>query len=210
MTRLVEDLLLLTQLDHGRPLADDAVDLAALVRDAAVDVGLVQPQRPVIIESAGPSVVRGDEARLRQVVCNLVGNAITHTPPSAALSLAVSSGDGGYVLEVRDNGPGLTAEQAEHVFDRFYRVAVGRSRRTGGTGLGLSIVHSVVTAHGGQVSVTATPGHGCTFRVVLPTGFQRTSSFSSGGREIGLSRSSHGEHPANQQAPTGEPSSLHG
>jgi two-component system OmpR family sensor kinase len=173
MTSLVEDLLLLTQLDHGRPLADDEVDLAGLLADAVVDVGLVQPSRPVTVElDAGEAVVRGDEARLRQVIGNLVTNALTHTSPTTALHLAIRPDDRDYVLEVRDAGPGLTAEQAAQVFDRFYRVAPGRSRREGGSGLGLSIVRSIVDAHGGQVSVTAAPGEGCTFRVRLPGNFQ--------------------------------------
>jgi two-component system OmpR family sensor kinase len=168
MTRLVDDLLLLTQLDHGLPLADDDVDLAVLVNDAAVDIGLVQPERPVTVEAAGAAIVRGDEARLRQVIGNLVNNALTHTPAGAALRLVVHRVGDAWVVEVRDEGPGLTADQAEHVFDRFYRVAAGRSRREG-TGLGLSIVQSIVAAHGGQVSLTAVPGRGCSFRVELPS-----------------------------------------
>jgi two-component system, OmpR family, sensor kinase len=173
MTSLVEDLLLLTQLDHGRPLADDRVDLAELVADAVVDVGLVQPSRPVTVEVDGSeAVVRGDEARLRQVIGNLVTNAVTHTSSTTALHLAIHPDESGYVLEVRDAGPGLTAEQAAHVFDRFYRVAPGRGRRQGGTGLGLSIVRSIVDAHGGQVSVSAVPGEGCVFWVRLPGNFQ--------------------------------------
>ncbi len=171
MTSLVEDLLLLTQLDHARPLADDEVDLAVLVRDAAVDAGVVQPERPVTVEVPGTAFVRGDEARLRQVIGNLVNNALTHTPRSAALHLAVHTVDDAYVLGVSDEGPGLTAAQATHVFDRFYRVAPGRSRRRGGTGLGLSIVQSIVAAHHGQVSLTTAPGRGCSVRVVLPRRF---------------------------------------
>jgi two-component system OmpR family sensor kinase len=173
MTSLVEDLLLLTQLDHGRPLADDEVDLAVLVSDAAADAGFAQPERPVTVDVAGSAIVRGDEVRLRQVVGNLVSNALTHTSPGTALHLALRTEDDACVLEVIDDGPGLTAEQAEHVFDRFYRVAPGRSRQVGGTGLGgtglgLSIVRSVVAAHHGQVSVTAAPDGGCSFRVILP------------------------------------------
>ncbi len=173
MTHLVEDLLLLTRFDHERPLADEEVDLAMLVADAAVDVGLVQPDRPVTVDvEDGDAVVRGDEARLRQVVATLVDNALAHTLPTSPLHLAVRSERCGRVLEVRDEGPGLTAEQAAHVFDRFYRIAPGRTRREGGTGLGLSIVRSIVDAHGGEVTVTATPGRGCAFRVRLPGNLQ--------------------------------------
>ncbi len=195
MTRLVEDLLLLTQLDHGRPLANDDVDLAALLRDAAVDLSLVQTERPVIVESDGPAPVSGDEARLRQVVGNLVSNAITHTSPSTALRLAAYHRDDVCVLEVQDDGPGLTPAQAERVFDRFYRVDASRGRRTGGTGLGLSIVQSIVTAHRGDVSVDTTPGRGCIFRVVLPAGFQRTSRLLSSHDNVPLPASWHGMQP---------------
>ena len=177
MTSLVEDLLLLTQLDHGRPLADEPVDLVMLVRDAAADIRLVQPERPVTVKLDGvTAVTRGDEARLRQVVGNLVDNALTHTPPTAAVRLAVRpDGDGdGYIVEVRDEGPGLTADQAAHVFDRFFRVAPGRDRRAGGTGLGLSIVRSIIDAHHGHVSVTTAPGEGCTFVVRLPGNLQHS------------------------------------
>jgi two-component system OmpR family sensor kinase len=192
MTSLVEDLLLLTQLDHGLPLADDEVDLAVLVRDAAVDVGVVQPDRPVTVVVPEVAIVRGDEARLRQVIGNLVGNVLTHTPPSAAIHLALHGRPEAFSLEVRDTGPGLSAEQVKHVFDRFYRVAAGRSRRAGGTGLGLSIVQSVVAAHRGQVSVTAEPGEGCTFRVVLPREFQQTSRIPSEHGKAGQAPSRHG------------------
>ena len=124
--------------------------------------------RPNRSTTGNRAVGRADEARLRQVVANLVNNAIVHTPAYAALHLAVTRGEDAWVLEVRDAGPGLTTAQAAHVFDRFYRVTGGRSRRDGGTGLGLSIVQSVIVAHGGQVSVTAAPGQGCCFRIVLP------------------------------------------
>jgi len=208
MSRLVDDLLQLTQLDHGRPLADDNVDLAVLLRDAAVDVSLVQPERPVSVESGEPVLVRGDEAQLRQVVANLVGNAVTHTSRCTALKLTAYCRDDVCVLEVRDDGPGLTPMQAERVFDRFYRVDAGRGRRTGGTGLGLSIVQSIVAAHGGEVSVDSTPGRGCTFRVVLPTGFQRTSRFPSGRPEVTLTPSGHDTQPQTNQQPISQRSTV--
>jgi two-component system OmpR family sensor kinase len=208
MTRLVEDLLLLTHLDHGRPLASDDVDLAVLLRDAAGDVWLVQPGRPVAVESDEAALVSGDEARLRQVVGNLVGNAMTHTSPSTALRLTAHRCDDVCVLEVHDDGPGLTPAQAERVFDRFYRANAGRGRRTGGTGLGLSIVQSIVTAHRGQVSVDTTPGRGCTFRVVLPTAFQRTSRLLSGRDELPLTPSWHDTQPQSNQQPTRQHSTV--
>jgi two-component system, OmpR family, sensor kinase len=209
MTSLVEDLLLLTQLDHGRPLADDKVDLAALIRDAVIDIGLVDPERSVTVEIVGPAIVRGDEARLRQVVGNLVDNALTHTPRLTALHLAARPDNGGCVLEVCDEGPGLTAEQVEHVFDRFYRVDPGRSRQAGGTGLGLSIVHSIVGAHRGKVSVIAALDRGCCFRVMLPADLQQTSKIPSGHGEVGLSQSQHGEHSQIDPQSTRDRTSRH-
>jgi two-component system, OmpR family, sensor kinase len=177
MALLVEDLLLLTQLDHDRPLADEEVDLGAMVRDTAVDVGVLQPDRPVEVAAAAEEgcVVRGDEALLRQVVGNLAANALAHTPATAALRLAARPAGDGCVVEVADDGPGLTAEQADRLFERFYRVAPGRDRgRGGGSGLGLSIVRSIVDAHRGTVTVTTSPRQGCTFRVWLPGNVQVT------------------------------------
>jgi two-component system OmpR family sensor kinase len=117
-----------------------------------------------------PTVVIGDEDRLRQVVANLVGNAVRHTPAGTPIEVAVGHlEDGAAVLEVRDHGPGLTPEQAQKVFERFYRVDSSRQRGSGGgSGLGLSIVSAVVAAHAGTVGVLPTPGGGATFRVTLP------------------------------------------
>lgn len=123
---------------------------------------------------AGPGsdipVVLGDEARLRQVVTNLLANARTHTPPGTPITVAVGRADDGRhaVLEVRDAGPGMTAEQAERVFERFYRADTARSREQGGAGLGLAIVAALLEASGGQVSLQTAPGRGATFRVLLP------------------------------------------
>ena len=129
-------------------------------------------------------MVVGDEDRLRQVVANLMANAVRHTPEGTAIDVAVGvvaagatdrpDGSGGSairraVLEVRDHGPGLSAEQAERVFERFYRIDSSRTRgRGGGSGLGLSIVTAVVAAHRGQVEVRPTPGGGATFRIEIP------------------------------------------
>jgi two-component system OmpR family sensor kinase len=198
MATLVDDLVLLTQLDHARPLARDDVDLAAIAKDALVDVAVVQPHRPVTADLPPRAVVRADEARMRQVVANLVNNALVHTPAYAPLHVAVHRGEDAWVLDVRDDGPGLSSEQAARVFDRFYRVASGRSRRDGGTGLGLSIVRSIVVAHGGQVSVTAAPREGCCFRVVLPADFERTSRQFSEDDEDSLTRSSHDQDTRSQ------------
>jgi len=169
MIRLVEELLVLAQLDHQRPLARDSVDLAALVGDALTDIGVLQPDRPVHAELTS-AVVRGDELRLRQVVANLVANALAHTTPSTPLHLSVYGDGHGRLLVVGDEGPGLSPAEASRVFDRFVRA--GRHRTAGGTGLGLSIVRSIVEAHGGSIRLDAAPGQGCVFTVWLPANFE--------------------------------------
>jgi two-component system OmpR family sensor kinase len=175
MGLLVEDLLQLARLDQQRPLTLGPVDLAELAGDAVHDARAVQPDRSVSLlldESlTDVPVVRGDEARLRQVVGNLVTNALTHTPVEARVTVRLSEDPaepGVVVLAVSDEGPGLAPADAERVFERFYRADSSRTRAAGGTGLGLSIVASLVEAHGGRVSLTTAPGAGATFAVRLP------------------------------------------
>ncbi len=175
MGSLVEDLLVLARLDEQRPARTDPVDLAVLAGDATHDARGLAPDRTVQLVglSAGrgpePTVVIGDDNRLRQVVGNLVGNAVRHTPDGTPIEVAVGVQDGLAILEVRDHGPGLPPEHAVKVFERFYRVDASRARsQGGGSGLGLSIVSAVVAAHGGRVGVALTAGGGATFRVELP------------------------------------------
>jgi two-component system, OmpR family, sensor kinase len=175
MGLLVEDLLLLARLDQERPLAQAPVDLLALVTDAVHDARAIAPDRPISLEvgrTDPPPVVTGDEARLRQVLGNLVMNAIKHTPARTPVTvrLGTETGDGAprVVVEVADEGPGMSAEVAEHAFERFYRADKAR-RSDGSTGLGLAIVAALVAGHAGRISVKTTPGQGATFRVELPT-----------------------------------------
>ncbi|MET7967773.1 ATP-binding protein [Micromonospora sp. NPDC005305] len=175
MGLLVEDLLLLARMDRERPIALAPVELPVLASDAVQAARAVEPDRGIALEiepGAGPLVVLGDDARLRQVIGNLMTNALTHTPPDAAVTLRLRAEPGNLaVVEVADTGPGLTPEQAERVFERFYRVDAARTRRAGGptsTGLGLAIVAALVAAHHGTVEVAETPGGGATFRVKLP------------------------------------------
>ncbi|MFC4106979.1 sensor histidine kinase [Micromonospora zhanjiangensis] len=175
MGLLVEDLLLLARLDRERPLLLAPVELRVLAAEAVQAAEAVAPDRRIALEvepGAGGLVVFGDDARLRQVLGNLVTNAISHTPPDAAVTVRLRSEPGHLaVVEVADTGPGLSPEQAERVFERFYRADAARSRRAGvanGTGLGLAIVAALVAAHHGTVQVTETPGGGATFRVRLP------------------------------------------
>jgi len=178
MGLLVEDLLLLARLDQQRPLDRRPVDLLALAAEAVNDARAVAPDRQIELvlgedgESGSVLVVLGDDQRLRQVLANLVNNAIAHTPAGSPVEVRVgaSSLDGrpGAAVEVVDHGPGLTPEQAERVFERFYRADPARSHADGGTGLGLSIVAALVAVHGGTVQVDSVPGRGARFRVVLP------------------------------------------
>lgn len=190
MGGLVEDLLSLARLDADRPGRTEPVDLAVLATDAAHDLRALDPSRevrvgpladtPAAVTGGGPAsdsggaavgtVVRGDEARLRQVVANLVGNVARHTPAGTPAELGVGRVGDRVVLEVRDHGPGIAPEHAARVFERFYRVDASRTRdgTGGGAGLGMAIVAAIVEAHHGDVAITQTPGGGATIRVALP------------------------------------------
>jgi two-component system OmpR family sensor kinase len=171
MGLLVEDLLMLARLDAQRPIERRPVDLLAVATDAVRGARAVSPERTITLDvdaAAGTPEVIGDEARLRQVLGNLITNAIQHTPVSASVTVRVRTTDRMVVLEVADTGPGLDAESAAKVFERFYRADASRARESGGSGLGLSIVAALVAAHGGVVTVHTAPGHGATFRVELP------------------------------------------
>jgi two-component system OmpR family sensor kinase len=180
MGLLVDDLLLLARLDQQRPLGRDLIDLVPIAADAAHDARAVAPARDIQLEilTDEPVVVVGDDARLRQVVGNLVTNALTHTPDSASVTVRLSvDGAGGAgnageekfaVLEVADTGPGLKPDDARRVFERFYRVEESRTRAAGGTGLGLSIVAALAAAHGGTAEVATEVGKGSRFRIRIP------------------------------------------
>jgi two-component system OmpR family sensor kinase len=167
MSLLVDDLLLLARLDEGRPLERTSVDLAQLVREAVDAARVVEPGRSIEL-TVEPVTVTGDEARLRQVVDNLLSNARAHTPVGTPVSVELRPIDGRAALTVVDHGPGLAEDQAARVFERFYRADSSRTRASGGAGLGLSIVSGVVEAHGGIVEARPTPGGGATFEITLP------------------------------------------
>ncbi|MDQ2935677.1 MAG: HAMP domain-containing histidine kinase [Chloroflexota bacterium] len=168
MTSLVDDMLLIARLDQGRPLEKKLVDLQAIAQDAAADARAVAPQREITLTAPASVVVEGDDTRLRQVLGNLVRNAIVHTPAQTAIEIAVSTVDGVGRMSVADHGPGLPDEELDRIFEPFYRADPSRSRDSGGAGLGLSIVSAVVSAHGGHVTVSETNGGGATFEVELP------------------------------------------
>jgi two-component system OmpR family sensor kinase len=168
MTALVNDLLLLARLDQGRPLEREPVDLRRIAVDAAADARAVAPGRSITLDAPETVTVTGDEMRLRQVVGNLVRNAVVHTPAGTPVEIGLKAGDGRAVITVVDHGPGLSRDSIAKAFEPFYRADPGRSRDRGGAGLGLSIVAAVVEAHKGTVRVSDTPGGGAAFTVELP------------------------------------------
>ncbi|QDY81196.1 HAMP domain-containing histidine kinase [Streptomyces qinzhouensis] len=171
MAKLVEELLMLARLDQRPELRFGPVDLGQLARDAAGDLSAQQPLRPVTTTvepvggGGGGAVVLGDELSLRQLVGNLLANVRVHTPGDAAVRVAAGPGPDGTVrLLVADEGPGLAPEDAERIFDRFFRAGTGGP----GSGLGMSIVRAVAEVHGGSVRIRTAPGEGLTVTVTLP------------------------------------------
>ncbi|MBB6033017.1 two-component system OmpR family sensor kinase [Phytomonospora endophytica] len=168
MGLLVEDLLLLARLDRERPVQLEPVDMLGLAVDAVSGAKVTVPDRPLELKvGKGPLMVLGDELRLRQVLSNLLDNAIAHTPPETPIEVRVYAEAPYVFLEVADSGPGMTPEQAERVFERFYRADPARGRKAGGSGLGLAIVAALVAAHNGLITVDTDLGVGTVFRVRL-------------------------------------------
>jgi two-component system OmpR family sensor kinase len=229
MGLLVEDMLLLARLDQQRPLEFGSVDLLALAADAVNDARMIAPDRDIglTVGTGAALLVRGDEVRLRQVIGNLMSNALTHTPDGTPIAVTIRSGTldeaasrasaplhgavahpaappaaqaPAVVLEVTDRGPGLSREQAEHVFERFYRGDKARTRKAGGTGLGLAIVSALVAAHGGVVWVRSAPGQGATFGIALPMAPEAAGD-SAGDPRTGQQAAA--SPPAGQAAPPG-------
>jgi two-component system OmpR family sensor kinase len=165
---LVEELLLLARLDEGRPLERESVDLAHVAADAVADARVTDPERTIALEAPAPVVVAGDEARLRQLVANLVVNALQHAGAKAHVKVVVTTDDGRAQLEVSDDGIGMTDDVRDRAFEPFYRSTVSRHGGEGTAGLGLSIVAAIAAAHGGDVEVETSPGTGTRFRVHLP------------------------------------------
>ncbi|GAB3621815.1 HAMP domain-containing sensor histidine kinase [Glutamicibacter endophyticus] len=178
MAQLVEDLLMLARLDEQRPLEMNPVDLLVIGQDAVEDTRVRAPERTVTLVGLdgpmpAPASTTGDDARIRQIIANLLTNALRYTPEGSPIEIAVGvrslvAGASDAVLEVRDHGPGIPEEDAQRVFERFYRADSSRQRETGGSGLGLAIVSAIAGQHGGSVSVSETPGGGTTMSISLP------------------------------------------
>ena len=167
MSTLVEDLLLLARLDQSREMAQEPVDLNALLTEAVASAKAAGPNH--LIELSLPSAevfILGDSQRVHQVVANLLANARTHTPDNSQIKVALEQGVAETVISVSDNGPGLSEDDQERIFERFFRADPSRARTSGeGSGLGLSIVDAVMQAHGGYVSVQSKLGAGATFKL---------------------------------------------
>jgi heavy metal sensor kinase len=171
LEHLVSGLLVLSRLDAGETRRDWVdVDLAQLALSTAEQMRLMAEDRDVDIDLSGlqSAVVWGDRARLKQIIVNLLDNAIRFTPRGGEVALRTASDDSGSVFEISDTGIGIPAASLAHVFDRFYRVDAARSREDGGAGLGLSIVRSICSAHGAEVDVESRPRVGSSFRVRFP------------------------------------------
>lgn len=179
MGQLVEDLLTLARLDEQRPLERKPVDLLLLAGDTVEDARVNATDRRVRLVGLDentpprPAPTSGDEARLRQIVANLMTNALRYTPEGTDIEVAVGvkpviDGRSDAVLEIRDHGPGISEEDAERVFERFYRSDSSRQRETGGTGLGLAIVAAIAAQHDGSIRLSQTPGGGATMSIHLP------------------------------------------
>jgi two-component system OmpR family sensor kinase len=168
MGTLVEDLLVLARLDEAPERTRGPVDVALIAEDVAYDARATDPERPLRVDTDGGAIVLGDDGQLRQVLGNLVRNALVHTPPGTAVEIASRVRGDHVELEVRDHGPGLPTDDPASLFGRFWRAEGGRARGRSGAGLGLAIVAGIVEAHGGEVRAADAPGGGASFVVTLP------------------------------------------
>ncbi len=170
MGALVEDLLLLARLDQSRELEKNPVNIRSAVEEVVASARAAGPEHPISISIPdGDIYILGDGNRVHQVIANLLANARTHTPVGTSISVVVTQDDNGTSISVTDKGPGLSNQDQERIFERFFRADPSRTRTTDeGSGLGLSIVDAVMRAHGGRVSVTSKLGEGATFTLFFP------------------------------------------
>lgn len=168
MGRLVEDMLTLAKLDEHRPIAQLPVDIAAIASDVVADARVLAPARPITLDAPSVAMAAGDDDRLRQVLANVVRNAVVHTEDDVPIFVGVRAEPDAVLIEVRDEGAGMSPELVDRVTERFVRADPSRSRQQGGSGLGLSIAESAVAAHGGQLRVDSRLGAGTTVTITLP------------------------------------------
>ena len=167
MSRIVDDLLLLTEIESDHAIPEAMVDLKGLVLDEVRRAEQIAGNRSIQLEHADIIEIRGDGYRLRRMLGNLLDNAIKYTTEDGHISVSLLCLGSEACLKVTDDGVGISPEDLPHIFDRFYRVEKSRTRELGGTGLGLAIVKSVAEQHGGRVLVTSEPGIGSNFIVWL-------------------------------------------
>jgi two-component system sensor histidine kinase ResE len=203
MGRLVTDLLTLSRLDSTTPMKMAPLDAGLLIAEVAEQMEPVAEGRGVrlVVDRPEPANLQGEHDRLKQVVLNLVDNALRYTPPGGEVRLSARADParGEVRLEVRDTGQGIAPEDLPHIFDRFYRGDASRARATGNTGLGLAIVRAIVEAHGGRIGAESIMGEGTTFSIVLPAHLPRD------GREQIAARKVKHATPAGEQPATGQP-----
>jgi signal transduction histidine kinase len=169
MTRLVNDLLLLARADVGSVrIMREPVEFETVFLDVYRQVAKLEQPVKIYLDEVDQVLVLGDRDRLKQLILNLVDNALKYTPPNGEVHLGLSKSADSVHFYVRDSGMGIAQEELGHIFDRFYRVDKARSRAQGGTGLGLSIAKSIVEAHQGEIRVESELGQGTTFYVTLP------------------------------------------
>jgi two-component system OmpR family sensor kinase len=165
---LVEDLLALARLDETPERAFEPIDLAVLAADTVEDARATAPDRVISLSAPERAPSMGDPAQLRQVLANLLRNALVHTPAGTPIEVSVEALEDGTSIVVRDHGAGIAPESRARVFERFWRSKRGRERGRAGAGLGLAIVHEIVEAHGGRIGVQDAPGGGAEFVISLP------------------------------------------
>ncbi|MCS4484766.1 HAMP domain-containing histidine kinase [Gleimia sp. 6138-11-ORH1] len=171
MNHLVEDMLRLARLDEQRKTVKESVDLMSFAQTAALDLKALDATREVEVISAMPwdeLIIEADKDQISQVQTNIISNIVRYTPAGSPVEIVIDRTDEMAILEFRDHGPGISAENQERVFGRFYRVDKSRSRESGGSGLGLSIVSSIMGLHAGKASISSTFGGGVTVRLEFP------------------------------------------
>lgn len=195
MSRLVDDLLTLARADAGRQMQIAPVALAPLLEDLARQARLLAPKRAIDYTppAAGAALVRADRDALKQIVLILLDNALKHTPPGATIALDATAEAGRVVIAVRDTGPGIPPDARAHLFERFYRADMARTR--GGTGLGLAIARALAEAQGGTIAAESEAGRGSVFTVRLPPADDAREA------RPDLSPPAAGRHPAHPATP---------
>jgi two-component system OmpR family sensor kinase len=168
MSALVDDLLLIARLGRERPLAHETVELREIIEPAVGAASLQDPDRRIELSAPEPATIVGDSARLRQVVDNLLVNAVRHTPAGTPIEVTLGKNGDSALVSVQDHGFGIPESERKSIFEPFNRMERSRSRATGGEGLGLAIVATIVQAHAGEVGVVETDGGGARFWVRLP------------------------------------------